>query len=68
LATCYDAGAGFYDATGEAIPVPSFVRTDERLESAYILAVSASEIIKELPKLSEEERRTCDEPLLDTRR
>ena len=30
---------------------------DKRLQSGYILAVSASEIIKELPKLSEEERR-----------
>ena len=56
-ANCYDACVGVYDATGEAIPVPSFVRTDKRLESGYILAVSASEIIKELPNLSEEERR-----------
>jgi hypothetical protein len=37
---------------------------DKGLENGYTLAVSASEIIKELPKLSEAERRAIREELL----
>ena len=42
-ASCYDADAGFYDATGEAIPVPSFVRA--RLFDDHSQFLSARHIV-----------------------